>query len=230
MKTIVAGQSVKMHPDIVHFRLEPLVDLNASRVNVGQVIGYEVLSELRDGLIPERWFTQLSGRQQINILRQQIHSVSGKIADTCFYNLSVEGFLALNHCDIVDIVAFNHVCLEVSDASVLKCMNEKEQYLFYKNISRLRYLGVKVWVDDFSIDDLITLPAHKDNIDGIKIDKCEIHGRHLKDIVRLVKSVLGNIPVLIEGVESERDLNTSMLCGADIAQGYYWEGKNIISA
>ncbi|MFU0880272.1 EAL domain-containing protein [Kluyvera cryocrescens] len=230
MKRIITDQGVKWHPDIAHFRLEPLVDLNASRVKANCVIGYEVLSHLRDGLTPELWFSQLSGRQQINILRQQIYSVSGKINDTCFYNLSVEGFLRLVHCDIEDIASYSKVCLEVADSSVLKNINEKERYIFFKNVSRLRYLGVGVWIDDFSINDLISLPAYKDNVDGIKIDKSEIHGRHLKDIINIIKQLLNGLPVLVEGVESERDLNAGMKSGADIAQGYYWGRDDLIVA
>lgn len=224
MKHIVASLGVMRHPDIVHFRLEPLVDLNASRI-----IAYEVLSELQNNLNPESWFSQLSGREQITILCQQLRCVSIKVKETCFYNLSVEGFLTLNHRDIAEIAMFPRVCLEVSDATVLKYLNEKELYVFFKNISRLRFLGVKIWIDDFSVNDLITLPSYQGNVDGIKIDKNEIHSRHLMGIVNLVRKILRNVPVLIEGVESERDLNTSIISGADIAQGYYWKNHNIIT-
>lgn len=225
MKRIVANQGALRHPDISHFRLEPLVDLNASRI-----IAYEVLSELRGDLNPESWFARLSGRQQITLLCQQLHCVSIKVKDTCFYNLSVEGFLSLNHRDIADIAAFPCVCLEVSDATVLKCLNDKELYLLFKNINRLRFLGVKIWIDDFSIHDLITLPSYKGNVDGIKIDKSEIRTRHLGNIINLIRKILKNVPVLIEGVESERDINKGITSGADIAQGYYWKHKNIITA
>lgn len=225
MKRVAADQGALRHPDIPHFRLEPLVDLNTSRI-----IAYEVLSELRDDLNPETWFARLSGRQQITLLCQQLHCVSIKVKDTCFYNLSVQGFLTLNHRDIADIAAFPRVCLEVADATVLKCLNDKELYLFFKNINRLRFLGVKIWIDDFSINDLITLPSYLGNVDGIKIDKSEIHTRHLGSIINLVREILKNVPVLIEGVESERDLNKGIISGADIAQGYYWKHKNIITA
>lgn len=225
MKHIVADLGVMRHPDIVHFRLEPLVDLDANCI-----IAYEVLSKLQGNLNPENWFSRLSGREQITILCQQLRCVSIKVKETCFYNLSVEGFLTLNHRDIAEIAMFSRVCLEVSDATVLKYLNEKELYVFFKNISRLRFLGVKIWIDDFSVNDLNILPSYQDNVDGIKIDKKEIHARYLVDIIKLIREVLGNVPVLIEGIESEHDLNTGIVSGADIAQGYYWKRENIIAA
>ncbi|HCR3980611.1 TPA: EAL domain-containing protein [Kluyvera ascorbata] len=223
MKNLFTRRKYTWHPNIEHFRLEPFMDLTANCA-----IGYEVLSQLRDGIDPERWFTGLSGRQQIDILLQQIHCVSAQVKDTCFYNLTVEGFLNLNHCDIGCIANYAGVCLEVSDASALKCLNDKEQYLFFKNIGRLRCTGINIWVDDFSIDDLITLPAYKNNIDGIKIDKDEINSTHLKNIIQLVRQVLGNLPILIEGVETEGVKNKSMKYGADIGQGYLWNRQNLI--
>ncbi|HHE6154970.1 EAL domain-containing protein [Citrobacter freundii] len=224
MNNIISNTGAQPHPDIEHYRLEPFIDLSAN-----SIIGYEVLSQLREGLNPEQWFSRLSGRQQIMVLRQQIQRVSANVTETCFYNLSVAGFLSLNHCDIQAIAEYSHVCLEVADASALKCLNEKERYFFFKNIDRMRISGVKVWIDDFSVDDLITLPAYEYHIDGIKIDKKEIHTRHLKDIIRLIKKALGIIPVLIEGVESERELHKGIASGADIAQGYYWRHKTVIA-
>ncbi len=225
MNNIISNIEPKAYPDIKHYRLEPLIDLTASHI-----IGYEVLSQLREGLNSEQWFSRLSGRQQITLLRQQINRVSGKVNATCFYNLTVAGFIALNHFDIEDIAAYSHVSIEVADASALKYLNDKEQYFFFKNIDRLRFSGVNVWIDDFSSDDLITLPEYKDHVDGVKIDKKEIHTRHLKDIVWFIKKVMGNVPVLIEGVESDRELNNGIASGADIAQGYYWRHKSMIAA
>lgn len=224
MNNIISNTGFGPHPDIAHYRLEPFIDLSANRI-----IGYEVLSQLRNGINPEQWFLQLSGRQQINFLRQQIQLVSAKVKDTCFYNLSVEGFISLNHCDIEDIAAFSHVCLEVADASALKFIDDKSRYVFFKNTQRLRFCGVNVWLDDFVIDDLINLPSYIDNFDGIKVDKSEIKTKNLAGIIKLIKIVLGNLPVLIEGVESDYDLGKGVAAGADIAQGYLWNKQNLIA-
>lgn len=224
MKNMISHLTHCLHNDIKHYRLEPFIDLSQN-----QIVGYEVLSQLKHDVNVEQWFARLSGRQQICLLLAQIKCVSDFMADSCFYNLSVEGFLTLNYCDIENIAAYPHICLEVADASALKFLNEKERYLFFKNINRLRFSGVKIWVDDFSIDDMTMLPLYKNNIDGVKIDKSEVHTRHLKDIVGVAKKVLGNVPVLIEGVESEMELNKSILSGADIAQGYYWKQNNLIA-
>lgn len=205
------------HPDIEHYRLEPFMDLNVNRI-----IGYEVLSQLRDGLDAEQWFTTMSGRQQIDILLEQIHCVSAKIKEPCFYNLSVDGFLSLNHCDISRISGYDGICLEVSDASTLKYLDGKEKYLLLKRISRLRYSGVKIWLDDFAINDLITLPTYRNNIDGIKIDKSEVNSVNLRNIISLVKLCMGCLPIVVEGIETERVRYETFESGADIGQGYLW--------
>lgn len=224
MNNIISNTGAKPYPDIKHYRLEPLIDLAASHI-----IGYEVLSQLREGLNSEQWFSRLSGRQQITLLRQQINRVSAKVKADCFYNLTVAGFIALNHFDIEDIAAYSHVSLEVADASALKCLNDKEKYFFFKNIDRLRFSGVEVWIDDFSADDLVSLPAYQGNIDGIKIDKGEVNAPYLSSIIKVVKSVMGNFPVLIEGIESENQLIKCIQSGADIAQGYFWKKENLIA-
>ena len=53
---------------------------------------------------------------------------------------------------------------------------------------------------------------------------------YLKDIINIIKQLLNGLPVLVEGVESERDLNAGMKSGADIAQGYYWGRDDLIVA
>lgn len=51
----------------------------------------------------------------------------------------------------------------------------------------------------------------------------------LKNIIHSVKTVMGDIPVLIEGVASENEFITGIQSGADIAQGYFWKEENLIA-
>lgn len=222
MKKVIARNTSKLPEEIEYFRLEPFINLSTNLI-----IGYEVLSKLRDGLNPEYWFTVLSSRQQIDILHEQLRIVSAKVNGPCFYNLTVEGFMLLDECDIEYISTFTDVSLEISDASKLRFLNEKSLLAFFKKIESLRILGVKIWVDDFSIDDVITLPVYKGFIDGIKIDKSEIQTDHLKHIIKSTNKILGNIPILIEGIESKSTLDIAIESGVSIAQGYYWE-RNIL--
>ncbi|WP_164971837.1 EAL domain-containing protein [Lelliottia nimipressuralis] len=225
MNKMISHLKYPLHHDIEYYRLEPFIDLSNNRI-----IGYEVLSQLKHQVNVEQWFARLSGRQQIDLLLKQISCVSESVKDTCFYNLSVEGFLFLTPSDIDDIATFDNICLEVADSSLLKSLTRKEHYVFYKNIRRLQTLGVGIWVDDFCVEDLISLPDYYGKFDGIKIDSKEMRTHYLGDIIHIVKNILGDIPVLIEGVESKRDLEKGMCSGANLAQGYYWSNNNKVAA
>lgn len=211
-----------LHNEIEHYRLEPFIDLTCNHI-----VGYEVLSQLKHHVDTEQWFTRLSGRQQIDLLLEQINCVHESMAVTCFYNLSVIGFIYLTGVDIERISGFNHIALEISDSSLLKVLDRKEQYIFFKNTRRLQVRGVKIWVDDFCLDDLISLPLYQEKFDGIKIDRKDTHSPHLGEMIEIIKRIVGDIPVLIEGVESENDLVKGMRCGANLAQGYYWNDNNL---
>ncbi|HAS1942848.1 TPA: EAL domain-containing protein [Enterobacter asburiae] len=211
-----------LHNEIEHYRLEPFIDLTCNHI-----VGYKVLSQLKHHVDTEQWFTRLSGRQQIDLLLEQINCVHESMAVTCFYNLSVIGFIYLTGVDIERISGFNHIALEISDSSLLKVLDRKEQYIFFKNTRRLQVRGVKIWVDDFCLDDLISLPLYQEKFDGIKIDRKDTRSPHLGEMIEIIKRIVGDIPVLIEGVESENDLVKGMRCGANLAQGYYWNDNNL---
>jgi len=211
-----------LHNDIEHYRLEPFIDLACNHI-----VGYEVLSQLKHHVDTEQWFSRLSGRQQIDLLLEQIKCVHESMAVTCFYNLSVTGFIYLTGVDIERISAFNHIALEITDSSLLKEMDRKEQYIFFKNTRRLQMRGVKIWVDDFCLNDLISLPLYEEKFDGIKIDRKDIRSPYLGEMIDIIRRIIGDIPVLTEGVESESDLIKSIRCGATLAQGYYWNDNNL---
>ncbi|HGY5076751.1 TPA: EAL domain-containing protein [Citrobacter gillenii] len=224
MSTLINCAAHRWLTDIEHFRLEPLIDLVSNRI-----VGYEVLSKLRYERNPEKWFANVSGRQQVELLLQQVERVTDSIVDRCFYNLSTDGFMCLSQLDIDCIATFNSICIEISDASAFKSLDDKTRYLFFKKLRNLRSYGVKIWVDDFTFADLVSLPEYNGNVDGIKIDKSEINSPVLKNIIHSVKTVMGDIPVLIEGVASENELITGIQSGADIAQGYFWKEENLIA-
>lgn len=128
MSTLTTCAAHRWQADIEHFRLEPLIDLVANRI-----VGYEVLSKLRYERNPEKWFANVSGRQLVELLLQQIERVTDSIVDRCFYNLSIDGFMCLSQLDIERIATFNNICIEISDASALKFFDAKTRYLFFKN-------------------------------------------------------------------------------------------------
>jgi EAL domain-containing protein (putative c-di-GMP-specific phosphodiesterase class I) len=208
-----------------HFRLEPFVDLHSNRI-----IGFEVLTSLESGVSPESFFVEQSPESQIAFLINQIKHVSNLVAtEDCFYNLSTAGFIALSSSDIENISNHHLVCLEVSDSSGIKKLSDSEINIFFANIQKLREGGIRIWVDDFCFDDLVSLRDYIGKFDGVKIDKQEMNQIHLKRTIELLKKTLGGIPVLVEGVEDTIDLYRGIKSGADYAQGYYWKNENMIA-
>lgn len=208
-----------------HFRLEPFVDLRSKRI-----IGFEVLTTLKCGVSPESFFVAQSPESQIAFLINQIKHVSNLVAtDDCFYNLSTAGFIALSSNDIENICNHHLACLEVSDSSNIKNISDNDMNVFFSNIQKLREGGIRIWIDDFCFDDLVSLRDYIGKFDGVKIDKQEMNQIHLKRTIELLKKTLGDIPVLVEGVEDALDLYRGIKSGADYAQGYYWKNENMIA-
>ncbi|TPD00077.1 EAL domain-containing protein [Escherichia coli] len=223
MRNFITRRELQLPKDIECFRLEPFIDLSTYRI-----IGYEVLSKLSGGLNAERWFSEISGRQQIDILHHQLYNISSKINTSCFYNLTIEGFINLEYSDIEYIASFPNVSIEISNASQIYFLGEKASSLLFKKIEALRSLNIKIWVDDCLFEDIMFFKAYRDKIDGIKIDKHEAQSVHLLNMINLLKNSFGNLPILIEGVESENILNLVLTSGANLAQGYYWNHHNLI--
>lgn len=93
-------------------------------------------------------------------------------------------------------------------------------------LRRLKALGIRIAMDDFgtgysSLSTLQAFPFDKIKIDKSFVERVDTHGQ----AASIVKAVLGlgrslHIPVLVEGVETERQLDFLKREGAEEIQGY----------
>lgn len=209
---------------INHFRLEPFINLTEDRI-----IGFEVLSSLKTGMLPEHWFAEQKTADLIDFVKYQLTYVSSlQLREVCFYNLSIKTLLHLAADDIRFMTQFNKVAIEISDIYNMKHFNADEHAVFFNHVALLRKGGIEVWLDDFTAEELMSLYFYWGRIDGIKIDRSEVNQPWLRKEISMITDVVGNINILVEGVESEEDLSTVKKSGARLAQGYLWNVDNLI--
>ncbi len=105
----------------------------------------------------------------------------------------------------------------------------EEKQVIYSIISELQEAGFKILMDDFG-SGYSSLNMLKDApIDVLKLDMAfmrnldnenERNNIIVESIVELSKKL--NIPVVVEGVESEKQVNFLKSIGAEVIQGYYF--------
>ncbi len=97
-----------------------------------------------------------------------------------------------------------------------------------KHISSLRHLGFNIAIDDFgtgtsNIGTIANIDCHL-----LKVDRQFVHGvslnEHVAALLRLIKGTADslNLPLLVEGVESQDDLDWLSDMGIDLIQGWYF--------
>ncbi|UIJ70805.1 bifunctional diguanylate cyclase/phosphodiesterase [Aurantimonas sp. HBX-1] len=93
-------------------------------------------------------------------------------------------------------------------------------------ISALRELGVEIWLDDFGTGYAGLAWLHAAHFEAVKIDHRFLHGIatregavFLQNIIRLLQD--RGLSVIIEGVESQEQLEFLAKCHVLLAQGYY---------
>lgn len=212
--------------NINNLRLEPLVD------SVNQDIwGYEVLSELCDNTCTEEWFANMDAMKQISCLHKQMKAVHGlNLLRKCFFNLSAQGIISLSHEDITRISKFKKYSIEISDLNLMVALSQNEMVLLLKNISKLRLADINVWIDDLTSFNSMFLPLFVGRVDGVKIDRSELKGDNLGRLTAQISDILGDVPVLMEGVETISDLSIVNKYKISHAQGYLWKGSNLVTA
>lgn len=211
---------------VQNLRLEPLVTPTTS-----DIWGYEVLTELSEGICVEGWFSAMDPIKQISFLHKQMKSVGDLcLLRKCFFNLSVQGLIHLSHEDISEISKYKHFSIEISDMNNIPSLTQGEMVLLLKNISRLRLCDINVWIDDLTTYNSSFLPLFLGRIDGVKIDRSELHSGELEKLTKITKEVLGDVPILIEVVETISDLNIFKRHNISYAKGYLWKSSNLVTA
>lgn len=212
-------------PPVSSFRLEPFMDLSRNCL-----YGYEVLSVLQPGYDAQTWFSQQTSGYIINLLRIQLESARSVTDARLFFNLSIDGFVHLSEDDIHFICSQRNVSLEVSDFSLLKYFSAASRSRFLSQVMKIRRGGVNVWVDDFCLEDLMSMDDIRDNFDGVKLARSELLQGYLNQETKILVKHLPDMPLLIEGIENENDFQLAVEAGIRLGQGYFWQKSNLFVA
>ncbi len=198
------------------------------------------------GTVPPTVFVAVAERSGLieSIGREVLHAackaaVSWKLADgKPFVSVNVSA-LQLRKGDLVEEVqgalaatglAAERLHLELTETAV---MGDEAQVAVL--VSRLRALGVKIWLDDFGTGFSGLSHLRRVPVDGVKIDKSFVFDLlRDPDDLALTSAIIAmahslGFTVVAEGVESEAQFELLRERGCDHAQGY-WLGRPVPDA
>lgn len=115
--------------------------------------------------------------------------------------------------------------IELQDPHNLLLMGTDERESLSENIRFLQKLGWKIWLDDWEEDINVfsLLPGVLFN--GVKLDKSVIMCENFCDLVELAHRIAP--VVVVEGIETNKDLLSAKKSGAELGQGYFWAHQHI---
>lgn len=144
------------------------------------------------------------------------------------FNLSRHDFQAIDIPEEVDrIVSSNQIPKSILRVEVTESALADDDNI-RRDVSRLRKMGYKVWVDDFGSGVSSLNVLRKYDVDGVKLDM-----KFLEDFESSKKSPLIiqniihlchvlNLEVVVEGVENQKQLDFVQKCGGDFIQGFIY--------
>lgn len=197
-----------------------LPDGNGSYIPAGQVID---IAE-KNGMI------SLVGEYVMGRACEFMHEKGAELGlDTIGVNLSVQQLLVENSVSIIlghakkAGIDPHKITLEITETVLIQSIKEAEDIL-----SELSELGFKIALDDFgigysSLNYLMNLPVTTLKFDRSmteKINSSEKQYALLKAIIEMTD--INNILVVVEGVETEEELEMIAGTRADFIQGYYY--------
>ena len=147
----------------------------------------------------------------------EIESLEINVSCAEFFNNPSERFLKTMKKYDIDP---KRVCLEITETVAVKYPAKTKEFM-----DDLGQYGVKFAMDDFgsgysNIARFITLPFSIAKLDKSLLDDETNIGVFLDSAVRLFKNL--NIPIVVEGVETEKQLSLSKEKEIDYIQGYYF--------
>ena len=173
----------------------------------------------RTGMILElgRWAIRTACRELMS--NEHIHTISVNVSPV---QLKAPGFAASVAAALGEAgVTGDRLALEITEGLEMEMHSD-----VLRCISDLKLLGIKVWLDDFGTGFAGLSWLRLIDFDTVKIDRSFLHdcvtprGRAMfRDIVGLLRN--RGPKILVEGVESEEQLELLRKLDIDHAQGYH---------
>ncbi|HET6763735.1 MAG TPA: EAL domain-containing protein, partial [Longimicrobiaceae bacterium] len=164
--------------------------------------------------------------RQMHAWRQEVPGAAGL---TVSVNLSVKQFA---QADLVEQVRgalvetglpAGALRLEVTESVIVENLDSAAAML-----TRLRALGLRVYMDDFGTGYSSLSALHRLPIDALKVDRSFVArlgtGRDASQLVRTITTLAHNLDMMLvaEGVETEAQLAELRALGTEYAQGFYF--------
>jgi len=210
---------------------QPLVDLKQKRV-----VGYEALSR------PILYYPSNEASTLFGVARQTNHvkeldrlcvEFALKSAQTIAQDAKL--FLNLNHETLLDPVemrdlfadkgsiGFKNIVIEITEQSILRSFDKLR-----KALAELKEQGVGIAIDDVgggavSLRDVAMLKPDYIKFDRSLIRQIDVSTTKQQILLSLILFAKGIGAVTVaEGIETKEECEASLICGIQLAQGYYF--------
>ena len=218
-------------PDSFSMVYQPIYDISQKkfnhfeallRLNVHPELGYIGPGEFipiaeKSGLAPDIDFWVL--RETCNFLKrhEEIEILEINISCAEFFNNPSKKFL-----QIIDEIGVDHnrICIELTETVATKYPDKLNQFM-----KDLTENGIKFAIDDFgtgysNVARSVTMPFSLTKLDKSLLTKEDRVEKFLKSAVSLFNSL--DMPMVIEGVETDEQLETAKKYNINYVQGYYF--------
>lgn len=196
--------------------IQPIINLQTR-----EIFGHEVLARWSD-FPPESIFSLAEDRNVVNILEESvlnvIHIKRPWIKGRVFINVHP----IIKHPEIFRVLPKNDVILEITEAAAIN----------FQGVNKLKQMGFAIAIDDLgtgtaTFDSLLKLRP-----DYLKLDKVLTQSFAFEDRNSLFKAFVDHASrisskVIVEGIETEEQLEASIKMGCHFGQGYFL-GRPII--
>lgn len=215
----------KLDSVIKGYKFEPIIN-----VAQNSVFAYEMLSILEQDVDSECFFSSSSSCLMWDIIQEQLQIISEKI--TCqniFINIPCS--ILMDDTKVSQMIN-NHppnVIIELQNPERISFYNEVETKHLVNNVLRMQKNGLTVWLDDIQLHFFDDAMKMRQVISGVKIDKHEFWKAYSENNVQnLIQQVLQiSDSIIVEGIESDKHLQSINLPVPCFGQGYWWRTECI---
>lgn len=226
----IAIDNIKVDvPFINDLKFEPIIDLDNLTT-----IAYEMLSVCDPEVDVETSFRNLEYSTKKCLFFNQLELVKDISNCRIYVNLSIREILTNDLLLEIKTIGMmpTSISVELQDLHEIYKFEPIEINQLRYQVKKLQALGVELWADDldehlmdFFFDAGIYFYGGK--IDKETFWKLRKNKKLLNFLIAKCKNFCGN--VLIEGIETEKDLKLVRSTKADLAQGYFWPEIRVLN-
>ncbi|WP_441257786.1 EAL domain-containing protein [Vibrio sp. Vf1514] len=226
----IAIDNIKIDvPFINDLKFEPIVDLDNLTT-----IAYEMLSVCEPNIDVEASFDRLEYSTKKCLFFNQLELIKDITNCRIYINLPLREILTNDLLLEIKTIGMipTSISVELQDLHDVYQFEPIEINQLRYQVKKLQALGVELWADDLNEDLMDFFIDAGIHFYGGKIDKetfwtLRKNKKLLNFLIAKSKNFCGH--VLIEGIETEKDLKLVRSTKADLAQGHYWAEIRVLN-